>query len=259
MTAQQRGVLRECYSAALQGAARFNPQVELLPGGRARVKHADGTYTSLTNSTQGVRLVFALTGCSAVRQHYRCCTPHALNKLMSLHCFFCNYDEGACVAAGRQRVPASELRMMRALASANITEQVCWQPCVPWWDASVDFMFLERSVIIQADGDSHFRGTYQQSSVEQLCLDAAFCARAVSNGVSVIRVHDADLQSGLNPTILRYAVSVATMGVCVVLSHAYTRVWWYEGSKPVTYIDKLKTMLGASSVYRFNTCTLVKC
>jgi len=211
---RRHGRLDSDYYESLRVAQPLNLGLVLLPGSKARVNGSDGASISITHSTVGVKLVWALRGCRPGVQHYRRATPHAVHKPKSLQCFFCNIDEAACAAHYEQKLPASERQLIDAMICACMSEHFCWQARLPWWPGPIDFLLLCHLVAIQADGSSHFKGIHERSRDQQLGIDIEFCVAAMRAGVSVIRVHDTQLKAGLQPGWLSHAVAFAKMCVC---------------------------------------------
>lgn len=205
-------------------AARHNPTLQLLPGSKAKLRRESGRFTNITHSTPFVKLVWGLRGCRAGVQHCRTATAHGMNKPHALHCFFCNGDAAACAELDALKLPASERQLIGLLIDCRMSEHFCWQACVKWWTAPVDFLLLHHKVIIQADGCSHFTTMHKRTSDEALHTDLSFCVHAVQAQHSVIRVHDTQLQTGIDPGCLQEAVAHAKTCVCVVLSHSYATV-----------------------------------
>lgn len=259
MAAPARGALSEGRYNALQRAAHLNPDVELLPGNKAVQHQPDGSVRRIANSTPYTHLFWGCEGCRGGLQHYRLCTSHALGKALALRCLYCSYDEGEWVAAGRQLPWESELKLMRELVGAQLSEEWCCQAAPGFWPAAVDFMHTSQKAIMQADGSGHFHDTFDVSCRSVLEQDMSCCVKAVEAGVSVIRVHDQQLQRGLRHGFLAAACQVATSCLCVVLSPAYHTVCIYEAGRMVTYADMLASRLPAGHVMRVPWGIVILC
>ena len=260
MPEKKRGVLDDEKWEAVQKAQQLNPTLRLLPGNKAVKQLPDGTQLKISNNTVGVQLFWGLQGCGAGLQHYRFCTPHALSKPLSLNCFFCNFDASKCVAESRQLPAESELWLMRELMKARISTQWCWQ-VVPtsYWAAAADFMHLGQKAVMQADGSGHFKDMFDTSCITKLETDMSFCVKAVTAGMSVIRVHELQQRMWLHPSFLGNAAAYATLCVCVVLSPAYNSVQFYEGGRMLTYVDKLALLLKGCSIQKHDWGTVLLC
>jgi very-short-patch-repair endonuclease len=171
-----------------------------------------------------------------------------LGKALALQCLYCRYDEGEWVAAGRQLPWESELKLMRELVGAQLSEEWCCQAAPGFWPAAVDFVHTSQKAIMQADGSGHFKDTFDVSCKSVLEQDMSCCVKAVEASVSVIRVHDLQLQRGLRNGCLAAACKLATSCLCVVLSPAYHTVCIYEAGRMVTYADMLASRLPEARV-----------
>jgi very-short-patch-repair endonuclease len=248
MMATTRGALSEDRYKAAQRATHLNPTIQLLSGNKAATQLPDGSWLNVANSTPGVQLFWGLEGCKNGLQHYRYCTPHALNKPLALCCPICSFDPDVWVAEGRQQPWESEQLLMRKLVRAGVSEVWCFQVSVPFWAAPVDFMHTSKKAIMQADGSAHFKDTFSASCQATLDNDMRCVVRAVSAGVSVIRVHDLQLQRGLQCGFLSHASFYATNTLCVLLSVGYTSVFIYEAGRMQTYVQALVGRLPGAKV-----------
>lgn len=117
-----------------------------------------------------------------------------------------------------------------------------------FWPAAVDFMHTSKKAIMQADGSAHFKDTFDASCRALLDSDMRCTVAAVRADVSVIRVHDLQLQRGLHPRFLSCASLNATHTLCVVLSVGYSTVYFYEAGRQLTYVEVLVGMLPGAQV-----------
>ena len=233
--------------------------MQLLPKLKAKVVLSDGSTLSITNTSVGVQLFWGLEGCVQGMQHYRYCTPHALKKPLSLNYFFCNYDEKLCAAEGRLQPPESELKLMQKLGHAGLAQRFCWQVTMPWWPAPVDFMLLSKKAVLQADGSSHSKSVYEESSGAKLASDLRFDVAGVQGGVSVIRVHDIQLRTWLHSDFLAKAVAIAETHCCIVLSVGYTTVCMHAEGHVLTYAQMLVRQLPGSYINHYAWGIVVIC
>lgn len=114
----------------------------------------------------------------------------------------------------------------------------------------MDLMMVNKKVIIQADGSSHFKAIHDGKLGKQQHDDVRFCVTAVSKGVSVVRVHAEQLATGKRPQYLAAAIQFAAASTCVVLSCGYNTVTWYDHNKVCTFAQHLADMLPG-----FRVCT----
>lgn len=240
-------------------AHKLNPTIQLRPGNKAVKQLSDGSLLQISNSTIGVKLYWGLQHCKAGLQHFRFCTPHALSKPLSLNCFFCNYDEAECVAAGRQKPAVSELWLMHELMGAGLSTDWCWQVALPWWPAAADFLHLSQKAVMQVDGAGHFKDLFDTTCRTTLETDMRFCVAAVAAGTSVIRIHELQQRMWLRPTFLPNATTYATSCLCIVLTPSYNSVCLYDGGRMITYVAKLASMLTDCGVVHFDWGTLLIC
>ena len=259
MAAHKRGRLDPEFYDGLRGAAAHNPGLVLLRGNRARLYDSSGSYRTITHSTVGMPLVWAMDGCCAGVQHFRMGTPHGLCKPGALSCIFCSGDGAACTTGQGLKLPVSEQQLKAVAIAACVSEEMCWQARVPFWRGAVDFLFLQHPVVIQADGSSHFTGIHGLTSDQKLALDIEFCVRAVQARVSVIRVHDAELKTNMQPDCLLEAVRAAKSGVCVVLSTSFTIASLCDNGQQVPFVEHLAGKLGGQAEVLLPYGLIIRC
>lgn len=233
---------------AAQRAAHLNPGIQLLAGNRAATQLSDGSWLKIANSSTGVQMFWGCEGCTGGLQHYRLCTPHTLSKALALRCTFCSYAREEWEAEGRQQLWDSELRLMQELIRAGLSDQWCHQVVPGFQSSAVDFMHTSKKAIMQADGSAHFKETFGASFRAALESDMRGTVDAVRARVSVIRVHDLQLQQGLPPQFLSCASLYATSTLCVVLSWGYTTVFAYEAGRMQSYVEVLVGRLPGAQV-----------
>lgn len=244
-TQQQHGQLPPYMYTSLKDAAAYNPAVELLPKNKARYRaHKSEKPLNIVSSLVGITLVWALTGCLPGKQHLRECVPHTIKNETCVRCPWCDYDEGDWTAAGKQKIPDSERKLMAQLIRTGWDLYSRWQMKLPFWAAPVDFVLkLCRLVILQADGSCHFDGMFEESASKKLETDLRFCVLAIAAGHSVVRVHEADVNSSKYPAYLPAAIKAAAASQCVVLSPGYSTTYIYDKGLLITYADLLATLL----------------
>lgn len=233
---------------SLRRAATMNPGMQVDDKNAARVVAPDGTVINITNSLTGLQLFWGLTGCLRGRQHFRCCTPHALAQPADLFCPFCLYGGLAWIAAGKPQLPMSELQLMAMLRAVGLDELACPQVTMPFWHGAIDFMLTSKRVVLQADGDSHSRGIYSDNPAKKLSTNLSFCVAAVGQGVSAVRMHESDLTKETHPAFLLAAIAEASKQTCTVLSPGYRFAYAFEAGQTLTFAELLVRRLGGASV-----------
>ena len=208
------------------------------------------TKITITNSMTGHQFYFALEGCSPGRQHYRCCTPHALKAPADLLCPFCKGGTYEWMLHKKCSIPTSELAIMHMLARMQLDTLFSWQVMVDFWAACVDLKCISHPIVIQADGSCHFKRMYDSTTGKQLHDDLRFCAAAYKSGCSVVRVHELQIGDQHSTAFLSAALSVASSTQCIVLSPGYTMVCMYEPGRFVTYAQLLCDMLPGTTTMR---------
>lgn len=246
--AATRGALSDDRYQALVRAGSHNPGLVLLPGNKAKVQLSDGTKLNIANCTPDVKLFWGCEGCCDKIQHMRYCTSHALRKSLALRCLYCSYDPAEWDAEGRQPPYESEIKLMQQLVVAGLSEKWCCQVVLPFWGSAVDFMHISRKAVMQADGSTHFKGIFDADCRDIIDDDMRCTVAAVEAGVSMIRVHDLQLQHGMHRSFLPWASLQATTTLCVVLSVGYNSVLFYETGHWVTYVEVLVSKLRCTHV-----------
>jgi hypothetical protein len=257
--AAARGALSEDRYTALLRAQHHNPGLQLLPGNKAKFQLSDGTKLNIANSTTGVKLFWACEGCRDRNQHMRYCTSHALGKPLALRCLICSYDPAEWEAEGRQPPYESEVQLMQQLVGAGVSADWCCQVALPFWPSALDFMHISKKAVMQADGSAHFEGIHDADYRDVLEGDMRCTVAAVERGISMIRVHDLQLQRGAHPYFLSGASLYATSTLCVVLSVAYRTVMFYEDGKWLTYVGVLVSKLRYRRVVEHPWGIVIEC
>lgn len=257
---QQRAQLPGYMYESLKRARGQNPSLQMLPGNKA-VHAAPGSKrpVKIVKSLVGLTLVWALAGCLPGKQHMRECVPHTIICPVCLRCPWCDYDEDEWVALGKQKIPASELKLMAQLSRTGWDKHARWQAKLQFWAAPVDFLLrCERAVVLQADGNCHFAGLYEETATCKLAADLRFCVAAVTAGVSVVRVHATEVDTRRYPAYLPVAVEAAAAHRCIVLSPGYTTTYMYDKGLLVTYAAVLAGMLPGCRVVtdNVNNCVI---
>jgi hypothetical protein len=112
---------------------------------------------------------------------------------------------------------------------------------------------------MQADGSSHFKDIFDASCRAVLETDMRCCVHAVEAGVSVIRLHEWNLQHRLRSGFLAAASHVATSSLCVVLSPAYCTTDIYEAGRRLTYVEVLAGLLPKAQTAHLDWGVVIFC
>lgn len=242
---QQRGQLPGYMYESLKAAKAHNPGLVLLRGNKAHYQGPNSNRpVKIVRSLTGIRLVWALAGCTTGKQHLRECVPHTITCPISVRCVWCNYNEDEWEAAGKKKIPESEQKLMRLLSKGGWDAKARWQMMLPFWPAPVDFLLkLNQPVVVQADGSCHVEGLYDQSAGQILDSDLRFTVKAVAAGYSVLRVHAVEVNSRMYPAYLSAAIEAAAAGLCIVLSPGYSTTYLFEYGLRKTYAAVLADML----------------
>jgi very-short-patch-repair endonuclease len=217
--------LQPWQMTALLTAQELNWDVQQDAAGHLYVTLGDGKPRYISNGVRRQKLYWRLTGCLPGVQHFKLCEPRAAATAESLRCKQCACVMAESAGTHQQVLCASEQQLACMLHELNIGSNMCAQVAVDWWHGRVDFMHVQHSMLIQADGSCHDTGAYDRSAEQLVKRDAGFCAAAYARylptGGSVLRVrtcksdlHDS-LQSGFN---------LAAAGRVIVLSPTYSSV-----------------------------------
>lgn len=226
----------------------MNPGMLVDDNDSARVVAPDGTVINVTNSLTGLQLFWGLSGCLGGRQHFRCCTPHALAQPADLFCPLCMYGGLAWIAAGKPQLPMSELQLMAMLRAVGLDELACPQVTMSFWHGAIDFMLTSKRVVLQADGNSHSRGIHSDNPAKKLSTNLSFCVAAVGHGVSAVRIHESDMATTIHTAFLLAAIEAASKQTCTVLSPGYRFAYAYEAGQMLTFAELLARRLGGATV-----------
>lgn len=257
--AAKRGALSDGRFQGLVRADGHNPGLVLLPGNKAKLQLSDGPPVNITNSTPFIQLFWGCERCRGKLRHMRYCTSHALRKALALRCLYCSYDPAEWEAEDRQLLPESEIKVMQQLVGAGLSEEWCCQVVMPFWGSAVDFMHISRKAVMQADGSTHFKGIFDAECRAILDDDMRCTVAAVEKGVSMIRVHDLQLQHGMHRSFLPWASLQATSTLCVVLSVGFNSVLFYETGHWVTYVEVLVSKLRSAHVVKHPLGIVIVC
>ena len=180
--------------------------------------NAKGKRRYVRKSQQHHKFYFKLTGCSGGQQHYRHCTPVALQRPADLWCPFCMYDACDWQAAGKAPITSNERMFMQLLSDNGCSKHWCYQVRHDMWHGSFDFYNWYETVFVQVDGACHWYGMHTNNAAKVRERDS-WCNRAACNaGVGLVRVHESDLQQ---PDIVLAAIAVASIEQCVVFTSSY--------------------------------------
>jgi hypothetical protein len=81
------------------------------------------------------------------QQHYKRCTPHALDAAADLLCPFCVYGSCEWTAADKSSIVGNELAFMSLLSLLSqwgLSSSWCHQLGHEWWSACIDFYNWKR-------------------------------------------------------------------------------------------------------------------
>lgn len=224
---------------ALRKTQHINPGLKMPANRPVTYVGADGQTVVLRKSEEHTRFLFRMSGCTGVCQHYKFCTPHALEDEHSLLCAFCAYYTPAWQAAGRAALPPDELDFMRLLATFGRTEMWCRQVRVDAWTGNFDFHNIELNVFVQVDGEYHFPGSSDAKVVQR---DLRCNIQSFTHNLRLVRVHYDDLAK---PEVVWNAMLLAHTYCGVVFTSAYK-------SKGAQHIDLLLSSLTGVSQHRYN-------
>lgn len=222
-----------------------NNKVVVLTNGTAYIKLARNTRKYISNSLQGHKLFWGLTGCLPGQQHFRFCTAHALKGPQSLQCMQCWCWQHFGGHIDLRNMPKGERLLMLALLAMGMSSGVCRQVAVWWWHGRIDFYDTASNTYIQSDGTCHDRGIHSYSREEVLDLDLEFCVAAYNKilpqGQSVVRVRACEKSLHM---CLATAMDVAAVGGCIVLSPSFAAVACHQpGSAHAPLPTVLRAML----------------
>lgn len=228
-----RGKLSKRIRKALELAAHLNSNIMLDDYDLPAVV-ADGELQGfISNSTTSVQVVVRCEGCCHGRTHFCERTPKALGKAEALRCRFCMVVAQLPVPPGVTLPYPTERRFMAVVWGLGIDEQFCFQVVPPFWRKCMDFFNYAASYYVQVDGSCHWTGMYQHSCMEVLTSDFEQARSAVSQGGTVVRVHEADLQYS-QVVAATLAAAQGFVGVVLSPSYAHQQVPYQGQSLPYT-------------------------
>jgi hypothetical protein len=208
--------------AALRGTQAVNIGLKMPYNRPITFIDSDGNTTRFTASEEQTRFLFKMIGCGE-EQHYKHCTPHALQCETDLWCPFCKYNCDGWVAAGKGSIVVNELLFMQLLLLLGVSSQWCHQVRHWWWGACIDFFDWQLGVYVQVDGHSHWYGVHSVSHAEVMARDLRCNMRALWAGVGLARVHESDLQQ---PDVVMAAIAIAATECAVVFTAGYKQIGW---------------------------------
>jgi hypothetical protein len=154
-------------------------------------------------------------------QHFKLCTPSALDGEESLLCCVCGNVTGTWAAAGRAKLPPAELQFILLMVQQGRSEEWCWQVKLQGWDGCFDFYDFKRDVYVQIDDWYHFKNACNNDAFwRDLRCNAQFAAARSSSG-GLVHVHHADLAQ---PDIVMAAIESASHNKCVVFTASYNTI-----------------------------------
>lgn len=207
---------------ALRGTQALNIGLKMPYKRPVTYIDTNGNTKQFTASEERHRFLFKLRGCGQ-EQHYKHCTPHALHCEADLWCPFCMYNLYLWAAAGKGSIAANELLFMQQLLLQGVSTEWCHQVRHWWWGACVDFFNWQLRVYVQVDGHGHWYGMHSVSHAEVVARDLCCNWNAFWAGVSLVRVHERDLQ---RPDAVMAAIAIASTECAVVFTAGYKQIGW---------------------------------
>lgn len=178
----------------------------------------NGREQPLRRSEERQQFLWNATGCQPGVQHFKLCTPAALDDEGSLLCCICGNMTGAWAAAGRRQLPPAELQFIQLVVQQGQSEEWCWQVKLRGWAGCFDFYDFKLDVYVQVDDWYHFSNACRNDAfVRDLRCNAQF-ADARSSCGGLVRVHHADLAQ---PDIVMAAIAYASQHNCIVFTASY--------------------------------------
>jgi hypothetical protein len=206
----------------LQGTQQLNPGLKMPYNRPVTYTDAEGSTVHLTASEERTRFFFKYTGCGS-QQHYKHCTPHALQATADLLCPFCMCGSYEWAAAHKSSIVGNELAFMSLLLLRGGSSSWCHQVRHDWWSACIDFYNWQQGVYVQVDGHCHWHGMHSVSHAEVLARDLRCNSSAFWAGAAMVRAHEDDLQQ---PDIVLAAIETAIAENAVVFTAGYQSIGW---------------------------------
>ena len=207
---------------ALRGTQTVNIGLKMPYNRTITFVDADGNTKPFTTTEEQQRFLFKLTGCGE-QQHYKHCTPHALQSESDLWCPFCMYDCDVWTAAGKGSIVTNELSFMQLLVLMRLSTEWCHQVRHWWWGACIDFYNWQLKVYVQVDGHSHWYGVHNLSREEVWARDLRCNQSAFWAGAGLVRAHEINVQQ---PDVLMAAIAIAAAERVVVFTAGYKQIRW---------------------------------
>lgn len=206
----------------LKGTQQLNPGLKMPHNRPVTYRDAAGQAVQLVASEEKARFLFKHTGCGR-QQHYKHCTPHAIQGEADLFCPFCMYGSCEWAAAGKSNIVANELDFMSLLQLWGSSSSWCCRVRHEWWPACIDFFNWKQGVYVQVDGHCHWYGMHTVSHAEVLARDLGCNSSAFWAGAAIVRLHENDLQQ---PDIVLAAIETAAVENAVVFTAGYNKIGW---------------------------------
>ena len=216
---------------ALELAEDLNPHVNLWDYEVPAVVAGRTQPLMIYNSTEGVKVVVRCEGCCPGKRHYRKATPKTLSQAGALICKLCIARGGKPEQGGVSKPCATEQGFIDVVWELGVDEQFMYQVVPPFWDHSMDFFNYVFGYYVQVDGCVHWRGMYRYTSAKVLGADFEQALKALEQGATVVRIHEADL-SRRDVVATALAAAQGFVGIVLSPSYAQQQVSWQGQSMP---------------------------
>lgn len=213
-----RGKISKQLFRALERARHLNKDVLLYDYEVPAVVSGGEVQALIYNCTEKVKVVVRCEGCCGGRQHYRKATPKALSKKGALQCMICLVGAQLPVPAGVKVPHPTEQSFIAMLWQLGVEQSFMFQVVPPCWHRCMDFFNYAAGYCVQVDGSCHWTGMHQHSCEQVLAADFEQALKAVQQGGTLVRIHEADLP---HVAVVAETLAAAQGFVGVVLSPGY--------------------------------------
>lgn len=213
-----KGKLSQRLRSALELAEHLNRDVDMYAYEVPAVVAEGELQAMIYNNTEGVKVVMACAGCCPGRQHYRKATPKTLSQAGALYCKLCMVCGDQPKRAGVTMPCSTEQRFMSVLWLLGVDQCFMHQVVPPFWHRSMDFFNYVVGYYVQVDGSCHWKGMHGRSRGAVLDADFEQARRALEQGATLVRIHEADIS---RVEVVAAALAAAQGFVGIVLSPSY--------------------------------------
>lgn len=180
--------------------------------------------------------------CSCRHEHFRWCTPKAMNEARMLLCLYCHYNNAAWRRARLFTMMKCEMLFVQLVRNMGIEAEVTWQVQLEGWQGCFDFVHLPTMTLFQLDGSTHFIDNNRSTAQHRLQTDIDCCKKAWQHGYRLVRVHH-------KCSNMRQVVEAAIAmpgSTFVLLTAEFRTVQVCKNGLNLSYVDSLSQVLATA-------------